>query len=89
MPEEVVSQQAIDIARIFADLDLRWKIGGEKTVPNAEDVQAVLDRAKFEVEYQAVNSHLAGNKTVVMNHLLFRQEDDGSVRVYLDLGEIK
>lgn len=85
-----VSDLAENIADVFKDLRLTWKIGGLQTIPSAEDVQAVLDRAKFEVEYQAVNSHLKNtNPQISMKHLLFKQDDSGKVEVFIKMGEIE
>lgn len=85
-----VSDLAENIAEVFRDFNLTWKIGGFQTVPNAEDVQAVLDRAKFEVEYQAVNSHLKDTTPqITMKHLLFKQDDSGKVEVFVKMGEIE
>jgi len=84
------SNLAIEIAEIFSRLLMTWKIGGEHKVPTPDDVQAVLDRAKYEVEYQAVNSHLKNtNPQVTMRHLLFNQNEDGKVQVFIKMGEIE
>lgn len=78
---------AAELARVFQEKGLTWKIDGRNQIPTAEDIQAVLDRAKFEVEYQAVNSHIK-TPQVVMNHLTFKLADDGKVEVYVRMGEI-
>lgn len=86
----MVSDLAENIADIFKDLQLTWKIGGLQTIPTPEDVQAVLDRAKYEVEYQSVNSHLKNTSPQVsMRHLLFNQNEDGKVQVFVKIGEIE
>jgi hypothetical protein len=82
------TELAEKLAKVFADNDLRWKIGGSKKVPTTDDIEAVLDRAKFEVEYQQVNSHL-GNTQVVMNHLTFTLTENGKVAVLVKIGEIE
>jgi hypothetical protein len=88
--DAVLTSLATDIAQVFADRNLTWKIGGSQKVPTAEDVQAVLDRAKFEVEYQAVNSHVKNTTPqILMRHLLFQQREDGKVDVFLRMGEIE
>jgi hypothetical protein len=85
-----VSSLAEEIAEIFNRFLMTWKIGGSQKVPTAEDVQAVLDRAKFEVEYQAVNSHLKDtNPEITMKHLLFKQDESGKVEVFIKMGEIE
>lgn len=85
-----VSELATQIAEVFADLNLTWKIGGEQKVPTPDDVQTVLDRAKWEVEYQAVNSHLKDTSPQVeMRHLMFKQAVSGNVEVFVKMGEIE
>lgn len=85
-----MSDLAENIAGIFKDLKLTWKIDGQQTIPNAEDVQAVLDHARFEVEYQAVNSHLEDTSPQIeMRHLLFNQSENGRVQVFVHIGEIE
>lgn len=83
-----MSELAEKIAKVFQDNDLRWKIGGSRVVPTAEDIEAVLDRAKYEVEYQQVNSHL-GQAQVVMNHLTFILTENGDVGVFVKMGNIE
>lgn len=86
----MVSDLAENLATLFLEKNLTWKIGGFQTVPNAEDIQAVLDRAKFEVEYQAVNSHIKDtNPLISMKHLLFKQDESGKVEVFVKMGEIE
>jgi hypothetical protein len=85
-----VTQLATDLAGLFEKRGLRWKIGGENRIPTADDMQAVLDRAKYEVEYQAVNSHLKNTRPFVeMTHLRFHLNDVGKIEVLLKIGEIE
>jgi hypothetical protein len=87
---EPTTALAGEIAELFVKRNLTWKIGGSQRVPTAEDVQAVLDRAKFEIEYQAANSHLKNTSAqVIMRHLLFKQSESGKVEVFLRMGEIE
>jgi hypothetical protein len=86
----MVSELATKLAKVFEDNELRWKIGGKKVIPTADDIQAVLDRAKYEVEYQQVNSHLKDTQAqVVMNHLTFKLNESGNVEVFVKIGEIE
>lgn len=88
--ENSITTLAIEIANVFADQGFTWKIGGEQRVPSPDDVQAVLDRAKYEVEYQAVNSHLKNTSPqLLMRHLLFNQNDEGKIQVFIKIGEIE
>ena len=81
---------AAQIAEVFADLGKTWKIGGDQKVPSPDDVAAVLKQAKWEVEYQAVNSHLNNtNPQIEMRHLMFKQNEAGNVEVYVKMGEIE
>lgn len=87
---EAVTHTAVDIAKVFEDFGKTWKIGGSQKIPSADDVQAVLDRAKWEVEYQAVNSHLKDTTPQVeMRHLMFKQAASGRVEVFVKMGEIE
>lgn len=90
MSDDEISQLAKKIANVFFELGWTWKIGGEQKIPVSADIQAVLDRAKFEVEYQAVNSHVKDTRPqIAMKHLLFNQALDGSIQVYVHIGEIE
>lgn len=88
--EMVVTALATTISETFADNNFTWKIGGSAKVPTPDDVQAVLNKAKYEVEYQAVNSHLKNTSPQIsMRHLLFKQNDVGNVEVFVLMGEIE
>lgn len=85
-----VSDLAENIADVFKDLQFTWKIGGHQTIPTPADVQAVLEKAKWEVEYQAVNSHLKNtNPQLQLKHLMFKQNEAGNVEVFVKMGEIE
>lgn len=90
MSSVAVTALATAISEVFAERNFTWKIGGSAKIPTSDDVQAVLNKAKYEVEYQAVNSHLKNQSPQIsMRHLLFKQNDSGNVEVFVKLGEIE
>lgn len=87
---EATTALATEIAEVFASYGKTWNIGGVQTIPTPADVQAVLEKAKWEVEYQAVNSHLKNtNPQLQLKHLMFKQNEAGNVEVFVKMGEIE
>lgn len=90
MSAEAIPTMAGRISELFTNLGKTWKIGGEQSVPSPDDVAAVLAKAKWEVDYQAANSHLKNTSPQIeMRHLMFKLNEAGNVEVYVKMGEIE